>query len=659
MSGRVCYVARADRGSRIESLRLVGARSDELWAVPLEVPGDSADAELFDERAIASAAEWVRSRTVGGKSKSGELAFVCLDSDGFGAGWITSPSTEAGVVTSVALAGVGSEEVGSAVGPGLGFFLPSGAEAGVQALAVASEPDIKPVKGKTEAPAPADATTALRVPVLAGADAPVRLLLDALDERGIAVNAVTTIWHAMARVWGDTSSDRTNVITEDSGVVAIILVDPRGKLIWCWSAKGELLAGGSMRLATPPQVGRAPIPTTADAARLTNDWMAWGSQLGVVPRRVACIAADDPVGVGEDSASFHAGQFGAKLAGAWGGAGVDLVLDNDPVGVTLSRFATAIADTKPDESAVSGIELLSNRPGRVHRRMHAWVAAGIGGAALLIGGVAWKLRTSETKLSEATQNEGTRWRSVVAAAYPNLMKLSGDVDLEGELSKIKTRYEQERERNKIEPQRPIVQELETLSMALADPEVELESIAFSGGLTGSVIITILVPDIKQGESVFKAITTIGGSNIESWSQPSFTLAGAKTKAVFTGKWKTAKAGGTATPASGSAPAKPAPRPATPTQRAVTPNGVPANTKAVPGAQSPAPTQQPDTGLSGSTPLPVKPAETKPESKPLPAQQPQSDPSETGTAMPPRESPAVAPGSSPPVPPPPSNPGGVR
>ncbi|MBX3381529.1 MAG: hypothetical protein KF805_15645 [Phycisphaeraceae bacterium] len=597
MSGRVCYVARADRGSRIESLRLVGARTDELWAVPLVTPPNSepSDAELFDERGIVSAADWVKSRTIGEKSRSGSLSLLCLDAEGFSAGWITSPSTERKVVSSVAVAGVSSDEAGSAVGPGLGFYFPSESESGVQALAVAVEPEAKPLKGKIDVESPA-AATALRVPVLVGADAPVRLLLDLLDERNIAVDSVTTIWHAMARVWGgaDQSAERTDIVTEDSGVVAIILIDLRGRLLWCWASKGELLCGGSMRLIAPAGVGRAPSPTPADAARLTNDWIAWGSQLGIVPRRVACIAADDPVGVGEDSASFRAGQFGAKLAGSWGGAGVDLVLDQDPVGATLARLASATADARPDEAALSGIDRLSLRPGKLHRRMHVWIALAILGGAVLAGGAAWKFRSSATLLADAARSEDARWRELVQVNYPNIMKLP-NVDPEAELNKIFTRDEQERQRNKIEPMRPIVHELETISLTLADPEVELESIAFSGGPNASVILTVLVPDIKQGEMVYKSLTLISGSNIESWQQPSFSNAGGKVKGVFTGRWKDPKAISTPStrPASAVSPPKSTPKP---------PVSSPSPTKPAEAAPAPSPQQgQPESGLTSPPP----------------------------------------------------------
>jgi len=653
MSGRVCYVARADRGSRIESLRLVGARTDEMWSVPLVVQQSSeqGDAELFDDRGIVAAADWVKSRTVGEKTRTGSLSLICLDAEGFSAGWITSPSTERKVIASVAAAGVGSEEIGSAIGPGLGFYYSSPAEAGLQAMTVAVEPEVRAAKGKLDAD-PVVANAGLRVPVLAGADAPVRLLLDLLDERSITVDSVTTIWHAMARVWGgagDAAAERNNIVTEDSGVAAIILVDPRGRLLWCWTAKGELLAGGSMRLATPSAVGRAPSPTPADAARLTNDWIAWGSQLGIVPRRVACIAADDPVGVGEDSASFRAGHFGAKLAGAWGGAGVDLVLDQDPIGATLARLATATADARPDEAAIAGIEALSHRPGRLHRRMHTWIALGIVCGAALAGGAAWKLRASAALLAEAARSEDSRWRELVQKNYPNIMKLP-NVDPEAELNKILTRDEQERERNKIEPMRPIVQELETLSMALADPEVELDSIAFSGGASSAVIITVLVPDIKLGESVFKSISSISGSNIESWQQPSWSPSGAKVRGVFTGRWKNAKAAAAAV-------APPAPSHTPPTRSAAPASGQPATRPPVTPAKpaQPQPTQGAPLSAPAATPA------TKPTPANTPSETPTSPESDgVSTPMPPPQS-VPAPANPSPSSPPASNPapGGTR
>ncbi len=622
MSGRVCYIARADRGSRIESLRLVGARTDERWTAPPSAGPKDDEPELFDERLIGAGADWVKTRTVGEKSRSGELALVCLDAEGFAAGWITSPSTESRVVSSVALSGVASEDSGSMVGPGLGFFLTSDREAGVQALAVAAEPEVK--RAKAEIPH-AGLHAALRVPVLAGADAPVRLFLDMLDQRGIAVDSVTTIWHAMARVWAGakTSSPSADpagaeIIAEDSGVTAVVLIDPRGRLLWSWSAKGELLAGGLMRLSAIQSVGRAPTPTVADASRLTNDWIAWGSQLGVVPRRVACIAADDPVGMGEDSASYKAGQFGAKLAGSWGGAGVDLVLDADPIGATLARLAATVADSGPDESSITGLESLSHRPGRAHKWMHAWVALGIAGSALLAGGIAMRLRSSAADLAAKSVEEDARWRSLVQTSYPNLMKLSGDVDLEAELSKILTRNQQERERNKIEPTRPIVQELETLSMALADPEVELDNIAFSGGANASVIVTVVVPDIKEGEMVFKSLSSISGSNIDTWQQPSFSPSGGgKIKGVFTGKWKNAKGGPPGAPAATPKPLAPKAAPGGAAPSVKPPAATPGTAAATPTAPTAPGTRQPD---PATTPA-KRPVQGTPPSQQAPADQP--------------------------------------
>ncbi|MBY0113491.1 MAG: hypothetical protein K2Y21_11755 [Phycisphaerales bacterium] len=559
MSGRLCYLTRSDRGSRLVGVRMVGARSDEQWSVPQAAPVEG-EPELFDDRVVSQAADWIRGRTVGEKSRSGELPLICLDADGYAAGWITSPTTERSVINTVTFSGVASDDVGSMVGPGLGFYLPSPREASVQGLSVATEPETKsdPRRTRDQRPEPKitpSTSDAQRIPVLVGADAPVRLLLDALDARSIHVAAVTTIWHAMARAWARPAQDAAQqqaVVADDSGVTAVVLVDIRGRLLWCWSAGGELLAGGSMRIVPATAVGRVPVPAPSDAARLTSDWMAWSAQLGVVPRRVVCIAADDPVGEGEERASFHAGQFGAKLTGSWPGAGVDLVLDVDPVGATLKRLAVLIADADPDERAIAGIEALTHRPGRVHRGAHTWVALGIAAAAVLAGGTAWQLRASAQALDSKVFETNEKWSETVRKAYPEIMKLP-NVDVADELQKKLTRYEAERQRNSKEPTRPIIQELETLSLTLADPEVELESASFASGANSSLIVTVLVPDIKAGESVFKSISSIRGSNIESWSS-SFTPSGAKVKGTFTGKWRAANA------------AKPATAPAAPTTK---------------------------------------------------------------------------------------------
>jgi hypothetical protein len=596
MSGRLCYLTRADRGSRLIRVRLVGARVDEQWAVP-QTPTVEGEPELFDEAVVQQAADWIRVRTTGEKSRGGEIPLICLDADGYSAGWITSPTAERSVVSTVTHSGVASDDAGSMVGPGLGFYLPSPREASVQGLTIAAEPEAK-ADGRPEVRRGRDAKSeprvapstsdAQRIPVLVGADAPVRLLLDALDARAIHVASVTTIWHAMARAWAPaadgTVPGRERVIAaDDSGVTAVALVDVRGRLLWCWAAGGELIAGGSMRIAPGSGVGRVPVPTPADAARLTSDWMAWSAQLGIVPRRVVCIAADDPVGEGEERASYHAGQFGAKLTGSWPGAGVDLVLDVDPIGATLKRLAVLVADAEPEERGIAGIESLTRRPGRVHRGAHAWVAMGVAAAALLTGGLAWRLRASTIDLRSKTLAVNEGWSETVRKAYPEIMR-QPNVIPEDELQKKLTRHEAEIARSSKEPTRPIIQELETLSLTLADSEIELESASFSSGASSSLIVTLLVPDIKAGESVFKSISSISGSNIESWT-PSYTPSGPKVKATFTGKWRAANAGKTPpkpTPNSTAKPAAPvnSPAPKQPANPAGTsPSGVRTDSKA--------------------------------------------------------------------------------
>lgn len=549
MSGRVCLILRGDRGSRIEACRLVGARSDEQWTAPVDPPRDAAAGEegtVFDESPLASVAGWIASRSKEPGSAL-SLGAICLDSEGFSASWVTSATPDQRAVHATAVAGVLADAAGSGVGPGLHYFLTDEREASVQGLGTGTLPAI-------EDPADPDAPRLFRVPVLAGADAPVRLLLDALDQAGVEVDRVTTIWHAMAAVWASPAGEPARaddaVVADDASVACVTMVDPRGRLLWCWSLRGELLAGGSLRLS-PSGVGRAPVPSVDDAARLTADWIAWSSQLGVVPRRVICIGADDPVGEGEDAASFRVGRFGARLATLWSGATVDVVLDQDPLGRTMSRLALWLADRSPGEPVVGGVQALESRPGRAQRSMHRGVAIGMLGAAGLLLAGAWVLRSASIQLAKEAEAEDARWKQIVEKSRPAILKMPG-TDVEAELARLIERHQQERERTKIEPQRPIIQELETLTLVLADPEIELESISASGG-NGSVEIRVLTPDIKSSESVFKSLTSIQGSNIESWRQPTFGSAGdGRVRATFTGSWRSGR-----TPAASASRAAPA------------------------------------------------------------------------------------------------------
>lgn len=400
MTRRVCYLARADRGDRIAAVRLVGQETGEVWLAPAPAEGGGADAASVIET-VRGAAAWVAERLREGRW----LDVVCLDGEGGVCSWLTAPSAEASVVEAAfAQGGGGALATGSGEGSSGGGVL-------VQALAEREAARGKPpkrAKGEPEA-------AGQRLAVLAVQDASARLFLDALDDLGVGVGVVESLWHVLSEAWDRSAPDSgpkaDRVVATEAPVVAVVLADPIGRLAWAWSRSGRTLTGGSLRLASHREEGNGngrPSVAGAEIGRLTADWLAWAAQLGIAPARIVCIVPELAEG------GMTAAQMGEAIGRAWPTATVDMVVHDDPVGATLSRLAREGEDRSVEGE---GLEKLTLRPGRAHRRMHLWTAVALTAMAAGLGTLAARLGKAAGQLQEQRRTvEATLHQSIIEAA---------------------------------------------------------------------------------------------------------------------------------------------------------------------------------------------------------------------------------------------------
>jgi hypothetical protein len=416
-----CTVERAAGGSLIRAVRLFGlgeTAESKHWLAPDLPPPGGADPGPDGGPAVVAtraAAKWIAETLAAGGQRS--LALLCADSDGAVCSWLSTPGTDPKILEATLAQGTLEGEPGAgAGGASVGRLLAStgGGSGGGPAAAVLPDLSVQALVDPHSAGGKAAQSSKRRVAVLAVPDAPLRVLIDELDARGVSVRRAATLHHALAQAWdpgaartGDDDPER--VVASTTPTTAVVLVEPHGRLTWAWSASGRLLAGGSMLLRAiapepepsdgetgsarridfddEPELAPHTLEfTRADAGRLVLDWLGWSAQLGRSPSRVICLGpAEIRGGPGEGDGP---GAMGSSITRAWPGAMVDLAVHQDPVGVTMARLSGPAAKTAFDTGAGGtdprGALLgLSARPGRADRGMYRWAAA----AMLALAGV--------------------------------------------------------------------------------------------------------------------------------------------------------------------------------------------------------------------------------------------------------------------------------
>lgn len=522
MTVRLAYITRESRGGVLRGVRLVGQNADERWS--------GAGGSAGHEGAIELAAGWIAEKLSQTRS-AGRLEMLCLDADGGVCSWVSTPRAElAGTVarmgsTSGMAAGMpGEGGEGGSTTP-LTYFAGEDIDSTIQPLVSVGEDDDEGaggaiVKAKASSKHGSGGKSAERVAVLAMGDVPARVLMDSLDRLGVEVQSVASVWHVIARVWDPESPlapGRAGVardgVAESSPTVASVVVDPgEGRLIWSWSQGGELVAGGSMRLRMH---GTEEVPRVVygadEVARLVSEWMSWSVQVGRCPRRVVCV-------VPGEGADEQAAGFGQALGAAWTEATVDLAVHADPMGVTLTRLATALEGTPipKDRSPDAGASLvgLTDRPGKAHRLFYWWIALFVIAASALTGVVAWQFRQKAVELREAAAAWNAKWSAELKEAFPSAIgRVEGPkLALEDEIARIQKEIVPAQNKD---PAKPVLEELQTISMVLQHPDYTLGSIDLNSS-TETVALRVQAKTYKAAEDLARALRSISGSHVESW-----------------------------------------------------------------------------------------------------------------------------------------------
>ncbi|MFZ4573457.1 MAG: hypothetical protein ACOYN0_03605 [Phycisphaerales bacterium] len=550
MSVRVCYLLRGPRGRELTGLRLLGQGFDESWRASGPQSG-----------VYEAGAQWLRDKLADSRSAT-SLTLLCLDPEGAVCSSVHAPSVDDDVVAALARDGAHSsldqaDDGASRSAPSPALYLAGdGAEATVQALVEAAPTEPKPSLLPTRTQ---PSTKPRRVPVLAASDVPAKLLVDALDADGVTVERSCTVWHAMATAWDRrTRSDEP----ESARVLGVVCLAPGpeagGRLIWSWSRGGALIAGGSMRVGlTRPATeasltdGAISLPDAAptpnlggpELGRLIAEWLSWSAQTGEAPERIVCVLPELAV---TEAGLPGAPAFAQALTAAWKGATLDLITDPDPMGLTLRRTAESLDTSAPGAmSPGKALVTLSSRPGRAHRRMYVWGSLAIVGAAAAMGIIAWRLNAEASAKKAAAGAWRNNWREMLREKFPQSVAppLPGDPPKGSPLQQVRDEIARLQDlrapADRPEATMPVLQELDSLSLLLGNPDYRVESLELDS--VKDVRLNLQVNSLEEAEQLLASLKELGGLNTQEWEAryPSGAARpdpSQKIKMTYIGRW---------------------------------------------------------------------------------------------------------------------------
>ena len=420
-----------------------------------------------------------------------------------------------------------------------------------------------------------------RVGVVATPDVPARLFVDELDRCNIAFGPVVSLWHVIGAVWDPSASrrgpyaaprpprdatpgDAADVVdmpAPASSVAASVVVDPAtSRTLWTWTADGIVLAAGSMRSAD----GKRAASCEAVGGRLIAEWLSWSAQLGTAPESIVVVApvtgldpvADEPrpAALPEHDPSAEApgsplpgddaprqepqgvAGLAQALARGWPGAGLDIVTDEDPIGLTLRRYAERV-DAGRDPLAAGdrplGVEMrsLSDRPVRAHRWMYRWGAEAMFAAAIAVGVVGWRVRASASELNAAAAGVRTEQRELLEQIDPSLDWRFPTRELDRLVESVRTDTGGE---PPFEAPPPILEAVEAVAFVIGAPDFELESLSVTDSF---VQIALKVEALESYEDLREAFANVAGMPAELESQDITEQSDGRLRVTFVLLWK--------------------------------------------------------------------------------------------------------------------------
>lgn len=520
MSVRVCYLERTARGRVMTGLRLTGVGVDERWR------STGAGVTAYED-----ASAWIREKLAESRSAHA-LTMLCMDADGAVCSWITTQSLDPEAISTVARDGHSAtgDDNAPAMTPS-GFIGGESDESVVQALVAApAETKRAPFGRKTSE----ESAKSLRVPVLTAADVGAKLLIDSLDRLGVTVERTCTIWHAMTGAWDRQIRAGEAIDMRTTAVVCLHADhDGTGRLLWSWSKGGSLLLGGSMRLSPSRTVGEtstedgalivadsAPAPALGETevGRLVTEWLSWAAQTGEAPSRIICILPELPA---NEQGVPAAPAFAQQLAAGWNNSTVDLVTDGEPITATLRRFAEALDNTATGTPTPgSAMVQLSLRPGRAHRKMFVWtslVCIALSGA---MGLVSWRLSAESARKRLAAAEWQNRWRELLQEQFPQAVAapVPGEPPRPAPIEQVREEIARLQDlrapADRPEATMPVLQELESLSLIIANPEYTIESVEFDS--LRDVRLNLQVNSLEEAEQLLESLQSIEGLHTVDW-----------------------------------------------------------------------------------------------------------------------------------------------
>jgi len=533
LSKRVCYL-----GAEASLVRLIGPSGDVAWSPERDAGAEQEIDFETTRRRVSDAAAWVASQTDGPR----RIDLACIGVEQSLCSWISAPSPEPQIVA----AAVRQREEDWGEAASVVSVQPlyekerSGQSAGLAGAIAALRS-----RGRN---APQRLATPLAV--IETRDAAARLWLDDLDARGVRVGAVTTLWHAIALVWGEQAPAAGTNGSEHNGhgapeapISAVALVNGEGQVTWAWARGRRLIAGGVTSITRPRAIDApAPdgggegaeenatsatpihaLPSEESCGRLVLDWLTWSAHIGQAPDRI--------VVVGEG-----AGVLVESLGRLWPSAPARAIEESDALGATLSQLAERLDDTpvSPADPRSSLVQL-SYRPGRQHRRLFTLAAVAMALLAVGIAGVGFKARQWQSDLQAETSSLSTDTRQQIAAAAPQAAGSRATAfmieQLRGVLAEVRAAGADLEEPP---PPAPILDELVRFSRAVATLEesgARIERFQISRPTSTA---TIVVQDLGAAESLRNRIISnaerINWIGVISGSSPNVRL-------TMTGEWR--------------------------------------------------------------------------------------------------------------------------
>lgn len=651
MTVAACFISRAGGGLAITGARWFDLKGESPWLGL--APGKAIEDPV---RAAEMLVEWI---AVQAKASPGNPeVIIVLDSDGAGCGWITAESPQPEVVRAAVRDALGDSEedtspslawMGQWVGPS-----EVGSATSVQALADVTIPRQKSAK---------QTIRRQRLGIMSVPDAPIRLVLDALDGAGIRVRRVCTIWHALAAAQVEKTKPTTpaptptpprivadaTTTTVDDVIASVLIQEPPGEILWTWSQGGALLCAGSIKLresvdeppAVEPAPGRANLrlidtqdpdqppgepPTSvvevgrSDIGRLATDWLGWSVQTGLAPQRISVAGASSITCNGLEfdlPDMLGVAAVAAGIGKAWPGVPVAAAVNDDPVATTLRRMidvenlGTLLPAGPMAVDPRQSITTLSTRPGRASRKLHLW-----GGLALLAGGAAVAVlgvRAGRSARELAGQLDGIvatreefftqakKYGAVITPATPEPVALLR--------SKVNEKLAQRRE---LREEDPLIAELARFLQASEGVQgLELRALSLNSGMLATA--EFLARE-DAGPTFLERIraTRTGAPRELRWDGRTIGVDGTRRRFNLSARMDDAPKN---TP-----PLPPLPKP-TPTPTPTTTPATPATPESTQGNPTPAPTAP----VPAPTPVPETPAPETPPATPATPTSPEPAP----------------------------------